>query len=220
MITTPAIEPLATPWRPRPIRDLLRDVLPVGDAPVGRPAILAVDGRQGGGKTTMANRLAALAEGAVVLRSDDVAWWEAFFAWDHLMAGGILEPLRRGEDVDYRPPAWDARKREGAIVVPAAAPLVILEGVGVSRRSLVPLIDAALWVQSDFDEARRRGIEREGGSQYDIDFWDEWDLEELPFLEDDRPWERADVVVCGTPILTGIDCDPASEVLEGRSLRP
>jgi hypothetical protein len=220
MMTTPAVEPLATPWRPRPISDLLRDVLPAGETHVGRPAILAVDGRQGSGKTTMANRFAALVEGAVVVHSDDVAWWEAFFAWDHLMAGGILEPLRRGEDVNHRPPAWEARERDGAIVVPATAPLVILEGVGVSRRSLAPSIDAAVWVQSDFDEARQRGIEREGGTQHAIDFWDEWDLEELPFLKDDRPWERANLVVCGTPDLAGVDFDPDWKALEGRLLRP
>ena len=220
MIATPDIEPLATPWQPRPIRNVLHELLAMKGGSATRPAILAVDGRQGGGKTTVANRLAGLVDGAAVVHSDDVAWWEAFFAWDQLMAEGILEPLRRGEGVDYRPPAWDARKRDGSVVVAASAPFVVIEGVGVSRRSLVPLIDAAVWVQSDFDEARRRGIEREGGTQYDIDFWDEWDLEELPFLEDDRPWERADAVICGTPNSADVSFDPSSEILVGRSLRP
>ena len=29
------------------------------------------------------------------------------------------------------------------------------------------------------------------------DFWAEWMAEEDPFLEQDRPWERADVIVAG-----------------------
>jgi hypothetical protein len=69
----------------------------------------------------------------------------------------------------------------------------------------MPLVDAVVWVQADGAEAERRGIERDvaGGANGDreqsIAFWHEWMGEELPFLARERPWERADVVVCGTP---------------------
>ena len=102
-------------------------------------------------------------------------------------------------------------------MVPSSASLVIIEGVGTSRRSLTPFIDASAWVQSDWDEANRRGIARDGGGQAETDLWWEWDREEQPFLAHDRPWERAEVIVCGTPQLTGIEHDPATEVLVGRS---
>ena len=217
-ITPPEVEPEAAPWRARPIVDVLHGVSTAIDA-TGRPLIIAVDGRQGGGKTTMAGRLAELVPDSAVVHSDDVAWWESFFGWDQLMADGILEPLRRGEDVDYQPPAWKPRGRDGSIIVSAAAPFVFIEGVGTSRRSLSPLLDAAVWVQSDFDDANRRGIAREGGSREATDFWWEWDREEQPFLAADRPWERADVITCGTPQLLDISYDTAAEVLVGRSLR-
>jgi len=29
-------------------------------------------------------------------------------------------------------------------------------------------------------------------------FWQEWEAEEVPFLDDDRPWERALLIVRGT----------------------
>lgn len=220
MIDTPPVEPVAAPWRARPLADVLADVRAALLAPAGRPLILAVDGRSACGKTTIAARLCALVPGAAVVHSDDVAWWESFFGWDHLMASGILEPLHRGAAVRYRPPAWEARGREGAIEVAAGRPLVIIEGVGVSRRSLAPLLDGALWIQSDMHEARRRGIERDGATPADIAFWDEWDREELPFMANDRPWERALAVVCGTTAATGVELDEDSEVLVGRSLRP
>ena len=184
------------------------------------PLVFAVDGRQGSGKTTIADRLAALVPGSIIVHSDDVAWWESFFDWGQLMISGILEPLRRGAAIDYRPPAWDARGRHGSIVVPTAAPLVLIEGVGTSRRSLEPYLDAAIWVQSDFEEANRRGIAREGGGTAGTDFWWEWDREERPFLAEDRPWERAAMIICGTPELTGLVFDPGTEVIVGRSLRP
>jgi hypothetical protein len=219
MIVTPEVEPLAAPWRARPSRAFVAEVVAVAGTHVGRPAIIAVDGRQGSGKTTVAGRLAALTPGTAVVHSDDVAWWEAFFDWEQLMITGVLEPVRRGEAVDFRPPAWEARGRQGSIVVPSGAPLVVLEGVGTSRRSLMPYIDGAIWVQSDLAESRRRGLERDGDKQSDVDLWDEWENEEQPFLAEDRPWERAAAIVCGTPRLTGIDFDESTEVLVGRSLR-
>ena len=184
----------------------------------GRPTVIAVDGRQGGGKTTFCSRLAEQVPGAAVVHTDDVAWWESFFGWDHLMSEGILQPLRRGEGVSLRPPAWISRGRAGAIEVAATVPVVLVEGVGASRESLAPFLDAAVWVQSDYEEAVRRGIERDGGTAEHAAFWHEWASVENPFLAADRPWERATVVVCGTPDLVTAAANP-TQVLVGRSLR-
>lgn len=218
MRTTPP-EPPAAPWTPRPFDDLVADLASVLATGSGRPAVLAVDGRSASGKTTLATRIAAAIPGAAVVHTDDVAWWESFFGWDELLARGVLEPARRGEPVAFRPPAWDARGREGAVVVPEGTRLVVVEGVGASRLSLGDLVDVAVWVQSDAVEARRRGIARDGGDAEAESFWDEWDSEEVPFLATDRPWERAVAVVCGTPDVAGVVHDPATEVLLGRDLR-
>jgi uridine kinase len=181
---------------------------------LGRPHILAVDGRSGGGKTTAANRLAAVVPGATVLHTDDVAWYHAFFDWADLMRDGILAPLRRGEPVAYRPPAWDERGREGAITVPAGCTLVIVEGVGIGRRELSEYVDALLWVQTDEDEARRRGLARDGADS--AAFWAEWQAAEDPFQAEQRPWERAGVVVSGAPELPH---DPLRELVVAPPLR-
>ncbi|OZM77768.1 hypothetical protein [Pseudonocardia sp. MH-G8] len=66
-------EPAAGPWRAVPVEDVL-DLL-------GRPRVLAVDGRSGGGKTTVSHRVAAAVPGATVLHTDDVAWYESFIHW-------------------------------------------------------------------------------------------------------------------------------------------
>ena len=71
-----------------------------------------------------------------------------------------------------------------------------------------------------FGEANRRGIARDGGGHAATDFWWEWDAEEQPFLAEDRPWERADIVACGTPALAGVEYDAANELIVGPSLRP
>jgi hypothetical protein len=214
MITTPPEEPVAAPWEIRSLDEVAAGLLDAIGSPDGRTAVLAVDGRSGSGKSTVAARLAEHIPGTSVVATDDVAWWESFFGWDHLMAAGVLEPARRGEPVCFRPPAWDARGRDGAIEAPAGSRVLIVEGVGAGRRSLRHLLDAVIWVQSDLATARRRGIARDGGDNAAIAFWDEWDAEELPFLAADRPWERARLIVLGTP--ETVAHDPIREIVVGR----
>ena len=82
---------------------------------------------------------------------------------------------------------------------PADARVLVLEGVGAGRASLATRADAVVWVQSDRNEARERGLRRDvelGRTPEEAErFWDEWMSAEEPFLAGDRPWERADLVV-------------------------
>ena len=205
-------EPAFERWQVERLDVLARRLVPPAD---GRPRIIAVDGRGGAGKTTLAARLCRAVPGAAVVHTDDVAWWHSRFGWADLMVDGILRPLHDGHDVRLRPPAWQARGRTGWIEVAAAAPTVIVEGVGASRREVADLIDVAVWVQSDYAAAKRRGVARDmahfGTDEATaIREWEEWEAEEVPFLLADRPWERAAVIVAAAPVLPH---DPAVEVV-------
>ena len=128
----------------------------------------------------------------------------SFFDWAGLLAEHVLAPVRAGRSVRYRPPGWVARGRQGAVEVPAGLDLVVVEGVGASRREIAPLLDAAVWVQSDHEEAERLGLARDlaeganGNLEEVTRFWQEWQAEEIPFLAADRPWERAHLIALGT----------------------
>ncbi len=204
-MSLPANEPAAHPWRVATLAELLEVIFDASEAPEGRPRVVAVDGRGASGKSTLAKRLGAAGFTAAVVSTDDVAWYHSFFDWAELLATGVLEPARRGEPVSYRPPAWQQRGRAGAIEVPAGRQLLLVEGVGAGRRELTALLDAVVWVQSDFDVAEQRGIARDvvqgvnGDAEAAVRFWHEWMAEELTFLADQRPWERACAVVAGTP---------------------
>ena len=207
-------EPAAGPWRVERLDVFARSLADAGSGRTSRPVVVAIDGRSGSGKTTLAARLCRLLPAAAVVHTDDVAWWHSRFGWDDLMIARILEPLHAGWGVRYRPPAWDARGRPGHIEVPAAARVVLIEGVGASRCSLADRLDVAVWVQSDFGEARRRGIDRDMRTRgldegVALREWYEWEAEEVPFLLGDRPWERADVIAASAPVLAH---DPATEV--------
>lgn len=190
-------EPEVAAWNVMAISDLIERVL-AGPSAHAVP-VLAVDGRSGGGKSTLARRLSLAIPRSVVVHTDDVAWHHSFFDWQGLMIDGILKPVASGQAVAYRPPAWEARDRPGAIEVPADATVVIVEGVGASRTELAPWLTASIWMQSDLVEAERRGLERDGGTAEAKRFWDEWMAAEFEFLKRQEPWRRARATVNGTP---------------------
>jgi hypothetical protein len=210
-------EPAAGPWRVERLTRFAELLVSAVGAPMGRPAIVALDGRSSSGKTTLAHRLEQAVPGAVTVHTDDIAWWHSFFGWADLLASGVLEPIRRGQAVAFRPSAWDERGRPGAIEVPADASLVIVEGVGAGRREIAHLLDSAVWVQSDLNAIERRNGARVAAGETNASVVARWMQEEFPFVAEQRPWERALVVAAGTPELSH---DPSSEVVLAPSPSP
>lgn len=205
-------EPVITEWQRIPVREL-PDRLALPGREQGNRVIL-VDGRSAGGKSTLADRLRSVLPGSVVVHTDDVAWNYSMFDWDAALIDNIIAPVRRDEAVDYQPPGWAPNGRDGAIMIEPGRDLII-EGVGAGRASVAALADAVVWVQSDFDDARIRGIARDlaNGVRDAVEtekFWDHWMSAELPFLEDDQPWRRATLIVAGRT--TGSDTEEWIEV--------
>ena len=215
-------EPEAGPWRAELLTSVIEALIGRGPGRVvsGRPVVLAVDGRSNAGKTTLAARIGGAVPGSAVVHTDDVAWEHSRFGWSDLLADGILAPVRQGRGVSFRPPRWAEHGREGSIDVPAGCPLLVVEGDGAGRREVGELIDALIWVQSDEGEVARRAWARaaqadaidganrpaDGSPPDDAG----WMAEEVPFNTAQRTWERADLIVCGTP---QIPFDPATEVV-------
>jgi len=189
----------------------LLTLLERSEIPPGRPRVVAIAGRAGAGKSTLVARLARAAPSSAVVHTDDVAWHHSFFGWSDLLLDGVLRPAREGRAVHYRPPAWDRRGRAGAIEVPAATRWLFVEGTGAARRELDGVFDAVVWVQSDLEEAERAGIARDvdqgvnGDLEQATSFWHQWQVEELAFMDEHRPWERANAVVAGVGLPPAAD---------------
>ncbi len=200
----------ATGWRVEELPDVLRRLREASPGVVGRPRLVAVDGRGGAGKSTLVERLRAVVSASAVVHTDDIAWNQAFFDWGTLMVEHVLRPLHRGEAVDFRPPAWVEHGRPGAIRVPSGADVVWIEGTGIIREELAAWIDASVWVQGDLDEQERRLVARDGDSADQRRHVAEWLAEELPLMLREQPWRRATIVVAGT---TDLDHDPDAEIV-------
>lgn len=193
-------EPAAGPWRVEPV-EAVTDTFAAAHMGVEegpeRPLVIAVDGRTGSGTAAVAQTLRAHVPDSVIVHTEDFAWHPAFFGWAEVMREGVLEPLYRGEAVRYRPLAKDEREDHGVVTIAEGCPAVFIEGVGAARQELMRWIDAVVWVQSDRTPASEEGATtpvRPGGEGHAREGWR---AEEDRFLADQRPWERADLIVAG-----------------------
>ena len=156
------------------------------------PVVLALDGRCGSGKTTMAAALAEQFPDSIVLHTDDfylppadrVPGWEQTPCANMDLArlrDEVLAPARAGKPVLYR--AYSCR--EGAYLPPRVlgpAPLVILEGSYSHHPSLAPYYDIKVFVTCSAEEQMRRLRAREG-KRY-LNFVQRWiPLEEEYFTD-------------------------------------
>lgn len=195
-------EPAVLQWQVSATDDLVAHLLGLVGAPQGRPAIIAVDGRGGSGKTTLTTALAAAVPGAQAFHLDDLIWNEPLYDWDQLYVDTLTQ-LRQAGSLDLVPDKWREHGREGSIRIPAGSPLVLVEGTGAGLAAVSGLIDAHVWVQTGDDVAERRGIKRDiaegvnGDAEESVRFWHWWMAGERPFFAKDRPWQRADVIVSG-----------------------
>jgi uridine kinase len=162
-----------------------------------RPAIVAVNGHSSSGKTTLAGRLAARLPAAAVLQTDDLAWHQGVFAWDTLLHEDVLPVVRAGEPLDYRPPQWQARSRDGSITLPGALDFLLVEGVGASQASVRSAYDAVLWVETDEPTRLARDVPRLAAGGMSPADYASWMAEENAYVTRERPWEHADLVVYG-----------------------
>jgi hypothetical protein len=200
----------ATGWRVTPLTGVLARLRRASPGVTGRPRVIAIDGRGGSGKTTLAARLCGVAPGSAVVHTDDVAWNHACFDWGALLAGHVLEPLHRGEPVGYRPDAWISHGRPGSIIVPAGLDFVWVEGTGVIREELARWLDASIYLQGDLDAQDRLLLARDGDSPEQREHVANWMREELPFLQREQPWSRATLIAAGPPRIAH---DPYTELV-------
>ena len=160
------------------------------------PVIIAVDGRSGAGKTTLAVELAArLREHHKVslFHLEDIyPGWNGLASGIERYVATVLAPLRDGKPAEWI--SWDWEKHyDGRTQVTLPAEIVIVEGVGAAAQAARGMLDAVVWVEASGEDRRRRALARDGGS-YEP-YWDAWAQQEEEWLAVDPVTEAADIRV-------------------------
>lgn len=175
----------------------------------GSTVLVALDGRSGTGKSTIAKQLAE-SLGGVEINSDNFWSGGSNNEWDmktpkeksdqaidwKRLKTDVLLPLLAGKAARWR--SFDWEKGEGLSpteIINNPSQLIILDGAYSSRPELQDLIDLSILVEvSDDHNRRQRLIERES-EEYMKDWHGRWDVAEDYYFSTVRPREVFDVII-------------------------
>ncbi|MER7990334.1 hypothetical protein ABTY53_32825 [Streptomyces noursei] len=177
-------------------------------------ALIALDGRAGAGKSTLAAVLAEQLGGlgrATIVNGDDffvprpvpqrlsmdtVEAYHRYFAWQELR-DEILAPLAHGNAARYAPyqPGADATLRGEPRHLPAKG-VVVVEGVLTARPELAPFCDLTVLVDTPSEVCLHRLYARGGGPERDA--WiTRWRIVEEHYRTATRLHARTGLIVRG-----------------------
>ena len=151
--------------------------------------VLAIDGRSGAGKTTLACDVALATSAQLVHVEDFYPGWDGLADGAKYLVHEVLEPVRAGDVVVPRRWNWHAGAFE--LGVPVYPGLIVVEGCGALSRASRPLVDVAAWFDVDAELRHRRASLRDG----DDGWWDAWRAQEDAFYAAEGSAELADVTL-------------------------
>lgn len=141
------------------------DMIRAASAPAGMLSkVIAVDGRGGAGKSTLAATLAGELGDIPVVHTDDFASWEEPLEWWPRMVEQVLRPIAAGEIAKFQRKDWGTGKLREWIELPLQPPAILLEGVTSSRSEFDPYLALRIWVETPRELCLQRGLERDGES--------------------------------------------------------
>ena len=161
----------------------------------GPVRLVAIDGPGGAGKSTFAERLAAAADGAPIVHTDDFASADNPTNWWPQLLDQVILPLASGGHGRYQRYDWPSETLAEWRTV-ERSPIVIIEGVSAGRREWLEHLSFVIWIETPRATRLSRGIERDGPAA--ADDWESWMASEDGHYERDPTLQRADVVIDGT----------------------
>lgn len=186
---------------------LLNEIARLGGSRT-EPLMVAIDGRSGTGKSTLAETVRRRLE-AIVIDGDDFYAGGTAEEWDAMTPAQradhcidwrrqrpILAELARGEGASWLPYDWNADDGHLSddLTVAHPAPVVVLEGVYSARPELADLFQLRTLLEVPDDLRRERLLHREG--EFYRDEWEQrWASAEEHYFTSVMPAEAFDLVL-------------------------
>jgi uridine kinase len=179
----------------------------IAEAGTDTPLVVAVDGHSAAGKSTFSQRLAERVDAALVSGDDFYRVMPAskrtmlgpadgadlYYDWER-MRDEALRPLHEGRDARYRPYDWESNSLMNRTVSITPQPVVIVDGLFVSRPELDCFNDRTVLVMADPEVRLRRQLDRADATRAWLERWDA--AESWYFARIRRP-QDFDLIVCG-----------------------
>jgi uridine kinase len=158
----------------------------------GGTRVVAVDGRSGAGKTSLAATLRDRLRAPVVSLEDLYGGWDGLEHGIDLLVAAVLEPLAAGRAA--RVPRYDWIAGEWAEPVVLEPPdALIVEGVGAGAGRASAFESVLVWLEVPAAVRKRRALDRDGAAF--APYWDRWAAQEDLMLAREGTPDRADVVI-------------------------
>ena len=164
---------------------------------VGDVRVITIDGRAGGGKSTLAEALSPRIGNAPIVHMDDLyrGWDDALTAQlTATLRDQILNPIGLGKTGGYR--AWDwHRGAVGEVRTIPKHPFLILEGVGASQRIVRPFASTMVWIEITPSQGLERVLQRDSLFATDLEEYRgrmlSWQGEELLHFAAENTFDTA-----------------------------
>jgi para-aminobenzoate synthetase len=155
-------------------------------------SIVAIDGRSGSGKTSLAATLRVEFDAPVVALEDLYGGWDGLERGVDLLVSTVLEPLSAGRAARVPRYDWTARRWNPPRTLEPPAVLIV-EGVGAGARRAAAYASLLIWVEEPAIVRKKRALDRDGGTF--TPYWDMWAAQEDAMLAREHTPARADLVL-------------------------
>src|SRR5579872_5791845 len=137
----------------------------------GTTRVVAVDGRSGSGKTSLATALAAALGAPVVSLEYLYGGWDGLERGIGMLVSEVLEPIAHGRPArvpryDWIAAAWDT---PWTLEPPG---VLVVEGAGAGARRAAAYASALVWMEAPASVRKKRALERDGETF--APHWDSW----------------------------------------------
>jgi uridine kinase len=161
----------------------------------GQTRVIAIDGRSGSGKTSLAARLRSALGAPVVSLEDLYGGWDGLERGIDLLVSEVLAPLSAGRAARVPRYNWVTAAWEAPWVL-APPGVLIVEGAGAGARRAAAYASLLIWMEEAASVRKKRALDRDGEAF--APYWDAWAAQEDAMLARERTPDRADIVLDST----------------------
>lgn len=162
----------------------------------GATRVVAIDGRSGAGKSSLAATLARQLNAPVVSLEGLYGGWDGLERGIDLLVSEVLKPLAAGRAA--RVPRYDWVAREWAEPLLLEPPeVLIVDGVGAGARRAAAFESLLVWLEVPAPTRKQRALDRDGETF--APYWDQWAAQEDQMLAREHTPDRADIIIRPVP---------------------